>query len=406
MRQWIYQALCAIVLDGQYSNLYIRKHLNELDQKDQALATRIVYGTLQNLLFCEALWQPYVKRVQPKLGVLLSMSAYQLYFLDAVPAYAVIDEAVNIARKTAPKSAGFINAVLRKVDRREFRMPDDPIEALSLKSSVPLWLIRLWTAQYGAKKAEQCTMATTAILPVYVRRNPLRISKAAFENAPHIQRIGDDWIYIGHDLASDLLYQEGKLTVQETGSYQISQFVGPKAGDRILDACAAPGTKTTAMAECMNDQGWIDALDLHAHRVKLIQKDCRRLHLACIHPRVMDACAIDDLGLYDRILCDVPCTGFGVMARKPDIKCRLKPENIDEILPVQKAILSSCSQHLKAGGTLVYSTCTINKKENERQIESFLDAHPDFRLEAMQTLFPDQQHDGFFMARLKRVASK
>ncbi|WP_304999261.1 RsmB/NOP family class I SAM-dependent RNA methyltransferase, partial [Faecalibaculum rodentium] len=196
-------------------------------------------------------------------------------------------------------------------------------------------------------------------------------------------------------------YRQGRMSVQDPGSFEIVKFLDVQDGESVLDVCAAPGTKSMAIAERL-DSGAVDASDVHEHRVELIKTDARRLHLKNVHASVRDARDLSDAGLYDRILCDVPCTGYGVLARKPDIKLKLKPETLDSLLPLQAEILEEAAAHLKPDGKLVYSTCTLDRKENEKQVEKFLDSHPDWQLEEEQTVFPDETRNGFYMARLSR----
>ena len=178
--------------------------------------------------------------------------------------------------------------------------------------------------------------------------------------------------------------------------------IDPKENESILDCCAAPGTKTMAMAERMHNQGHIDSYDLHAHRKELIESDAKRLGIDIVHAGVQDATTFKSSVLYDRILCDVPCSGYGVLSRKPDIKLHMVPEDMDSLIPLQYAILNNVCQYVKVGGVLVYSTCTMNKKENEKQIEKFLSAHEEFSLVDEKTIFSDTRQDGFYMAKLVR----
>ncbi len=400
MRQWIYKALSAVVIQHEYSNLYLRHHLHECPKKDQALATRIFYGTLQNWTYCQKAWQIYAKN-QPnkKIALLLTMSSYQLLFLDKVPSYAIVNDAVQIAKRIQPSSKGFVNAILRKVKPLEL---DDSLSSLAIQYSLPEWLLRLWIKQYGQEQAIENAKASLHILPTYVRRNPMRIDEEGFLSDPNINESKKGLaIYTGNDLSKDSFYIEGKMSAQDIGSYEISRFMDIQKGDCVLDCCAAPGTKSMAMAEAIADECQITCLDLHAHRVDLIKKDANRLGLQSIHALQADATKYQSKLLFDRILCDVPCSGYGVLSRKPDIKLRLKPEDMDELIPLQYAILENVSQYLKEGGILVYSTCTLNKKENEKQVASFLKTHPNFVLLEEKTLFPSEFNDGFYMAKIQ-----
>lgn len=399
MRYWIYNALVNVVIDGSYSNLYLRKHLQEVKEKDRALATRIFYGTIQNYRYCMQAWKPFVSRkVNDKLAILLTMSCYQLLFLDKVPRYAIINDAVNIAKRIQPKAAGMVNAVLRKVNG--VILPDDENKALAIQYSLPDWLVNMWVSQYGMEQCVSMASSSTSILPMFVRRNSFKISHLDFIKDPSFEPYHDLYIYHGQDYFHHPYYLNGYMSAQDEGSYLISQFMDCQRGDRILDCCAAPGTKSFAMAERMHNKGSITSLDLHMHRVELIESDKVRLGLDCVHPVCMDATDLSSLSVFDRVLCDVPCSGYGVLSRKPDIKLRMSDRDMDSLIPLQYRILCEASKHVKTGGYLVYSTCTMNKKENEKQIEKFLKNHASFELVAEKNIFPTSMQDGFYMAKL------
>ncbi len=394
MRFWVYNALDQVVNHGAYSNLYLRKHLQEVDEKDKTLATQIYYGTIQNYLYCHECWSVYAKkRVNKKIDVLLTMSVYQLLFLSRVPSYAILNDAVSIAKRVDKNSSGFVNAILHKVK---------PIEEadIALQYSLPEWLYKMWQGQYGQEIADKLTRSSTATLPTYVRRNQIKIDESKFMDCTDFEKDDDLYLFKGREYFQHEFYKKGYMSTQDKGSYEIVKLMDCKDNDVILDCCAAPGTKTMAMAETMHNKGRIDAFDLHEHRVQLICNDAKRLGLSIVHPHAQDACHLDEFGLYDKILCDVPCSGYGVLARKPDIKLRMKNTDMDSLIPLQYAILCSASKHVKKNGTIVYSTCTLNKKENEKQIQKFLSAYSNFELIEEKTLFPNEKQDGFYMAKL------
>lgn len=414
MRQWIWNALKQVMLHGAYSNLYLKEHLGELDPKDRALATRIFYGTLQNAAYCEACWKRFAKtRVSGSLGVLLTFSVYQLLFLDKVPDYAAVDGAVQLARKKSRSSADFVNAILRRVLEEPLPEPESEEERLALQTSLPLWIIRMWTKQYGWDAAREMAESSVDTLPVYVRINPLRMSEeeaelAGLNKADILEKpMNDLYIYPGDGLEQAEAYRRGQVSVQDPGSYAIACLAAPEPGQTVLDVCAAPGTKTMAMAEQMKGQGEITALDLHPHRAALIAQDAARLGFSdLVTAQARDATDLSGLGEYDVVLCDVPCSGYGVLARKPDMKLHLSMETMDTLIPLQKKLLEQAALHTKPGGRLVYSTCTMNKKENEKQVQAFLQSHPDFVLQEEKTLFPNAQHNGFYMAELLHQPGK
>ena len=396
MRKWLWKALDEVVNKEVYSNLYLRNHLHEVNEKDRALATRIFYGTIQNYRYCRACWSKFVKnKVNDKMDVLLTMSTYQLLFLDKVPSYAVVNDAVNIAKKINVKYAGLTNAVLHKVKHIETK-------DVALKYSLPDWLYKMWVSQYGQEQALIMAKASVNILPLYVRRNLLKTTMEDFSSSEFICVKDPLYIYTQNDYFHHPYYQKGYMSAQDEGSFAIAKFVDPKENERILDCCAAPGTKTMAMAEMMHNKGHIDSFDLHAHRKDLIDSDARRLGIDIVHAGVQDATKFKSSVLYDRILCDVPCSGYGVLSRKPDIKLRMLPEDMDTLIPLQYAILKNVCQYVKKGGIIVYSTCTMNKKENEKQIQRFLKEHDMFSLVDEVNIFSDSKQDGFYMAKLVR----
>lgn len=396
MRKWLWKALDEVVNKEVYSNLYLRNHFHEVSERDRALATRIFYGTIQNYRYCRACWSKFVKnKVNDKMDVLLTMSTYQLLFLDKVPSYAIVNDAVNIAKKINVKYAGLTNAVLHKVKHIETK-------DVALKYSLPDWLYKMWVSQYGQEQALIMAKASVNILPLYVRRNVLKTEVEDFSSSEFICVKDPLYIYTQNDYFHHPYYQKGYMSAQDEGSFAIAKFVDPKENERILDCCAAPGTKTMAMAEMMYNKGHIDSFDLHAHRKDLIESDAKRLGIDIVHAGVQDATKFKSSVLYDRILCDVPCSGYGVLSRKPDIKLRMLPEDMDTLIPLQYAILNNVCQYVKKGGIIVYSTCTMNKKENEKQIQRFLKEHDMFSLVDEVNIFSDSKQDGFYMAKLVR----
>lgn len=411
MREWVYKALVDVIRKKTYSNLYLKEHLREVEEKDQKLATNIFYGTLQNYDLCQYNWKRFTDdRVDPKTRILLTMSCYQLLFLDKVPDYAIINDAVKIAARMLPGQKNLVNAVLRKCANTPLTYPNDPVKALALKTSIPEWLIRLWIKQYSPQQAFRFAQASLDALPVVVRINPLNYSIEEARKCPRLKELPDGlseqsglFEYTGNQIGNDWLYKEGKISVQDPGSFEIARMADAKPGMNILDLCAAPGTKTMAMAEMANNQANITALDLHEHRVKLIEQDAKRLGLDNITASMQDASKVSQpIKQYDVVLCDVPCSGYGILSRKPDLKLRLNPEDIDSLLPVQKELLEAGALQTKPGGTLVYSTCTLNTKENEKQVEKFLAAHPDFSKEEEKTIEPSKQNGGFYLCKMKR----
>lgn len=406
VRKWILNALYAVIFEHAYSNLYLKQNLHQVKEKDRKLATQIFYGTLQNYRYCEAIWKQHAntkQKVPLKIKILLTMSVYQMLFLKKVPSYAIIDEAVEIAKQTKVHTAGFVNAILRKVEKDPSLPEQDPQHSLALRYSLPDWLIKMWIHQYGEQKTEEIAKASNASLPLSIRRNLIDTSEDEIRSLSVMELLQDPiYLYSGGAIYENPYYSQGKISIQDAGAYEIVRFLNPQKEEWILDTCAAPGTKTMAIAERIEGTGEITALDLHAHRVQLIENDIERLHLHNVIAQQQDASDLEGFGLYDRVLCDVPCSGYGTLSRKPDIKLEMKPEDMDSLIPLQYKILEEGAKHVKYDGILVYSTCTLNKKENEKQIERFLKAHNDFEKVDEKTLFPTSIHNGFYMAKLKR----
>ena len=374
MRYWVYRALYEVIVHQVYSNLYLKNNLYQVDCKDQALATNIFYGTIQNYSFCQYVWKQYAHyKVSDKIDVLLSMSVYQLIFLDKVPSYAIVNEAIEIAKKEEPRSKGFVNAILRKINKNKINYPENEFNRLSIQYSLPVWLLKMWDKQYGSMQMRNMLPYCNQIMPLYIRYNPNYTFETTYE---HI--CGTLYKTNLNQIANNQLYKDGKISVQDEGSYQICLFLDIKENMNVLDCCAAPGTKSMAIAEMLHHSGHVDCIELHEHRKELIEKDIQRLSLNNVSCFCQDARDLSSFLEYDRVLCDVPCSGYGVLSRKPDIKLKMKPEDMDTLIPLQYEILESASKHVKKGGILVYSTCTINKKENEKQIEKFIENHSNY----------------------------
>ena len=399
MRYWVYRALYEVIVHQVYSNLYLKNNLYQVDCKDQALATNIFYGTIQNYSFCQYVWKQYAHyKVSDKIDVLLSMSVYQLIFLDKVPSYAIVNEAIEIAKKEEPRSKGFVNAILRKINKNKINYPENEFNRLSIQYSLPVWLLKMWDKQYGSMQMRNMLPYCNQIMPLYIRYNPNYTFETTYE---HI--CGTLYKTNLNQIANNQLYKDGKISVQDEGSYQICLFLDIKENMNVLDCCAAPGTKSMAIAEMLHHSGHVDCIELHEHRKELIEKDIQRLSLNNVSCFCQDARDLSSFLEYDRVLCDVPCSGYGVLSRKPDIKLKMKPEDMDTLIPLQYEILESASKHVKKGGILVYSTCTINKKENEKQIEKFIENHSNYICLEMKTIFTQKEKDGFYMAKLKRI---
>lgn len=410
-REIAFSMLKDICLHNTYSNLLLRKELNKAKEQDKGLITQIVYGTLQNYRLCRYQWEDLVKKLpSDDICVLLDMSIYQLFYMDKVPAYAIINEAVEITKKSIhPKMAKMVNAVLHQAERRKEReVIGNEVKMLAIKTSHPEWIVSMWKAQYGMDVAEKICYANMETKPNAARVNTWKTSKEkllAQDERFHEGYMSKDALLYDGSIAETSSYEQGLISIQDEASQLIARIVDSQPDEEILDVCSAPGTKANHMAELMQNKGHIVCGDLHPHRVELIREGAKRLGITIMEPMVMDATELAEIKgqMFDRVLCDVPCSGYGVLARKSDIKYHMKSEDMDTLIPIQKKILSKSAEHVKPNGILVYSTCTLNKKENEKQIQAFLKEHDDFMLVEERTIFPFEAHsDGFYMAKLQR----
>ncbi len=434
--------LMHIEKQGGFSHLVISQAIERENVKeiDQNLLTEIVYGTLEHKLTLDYYLQPFIQK-QKKLAdwvhILLRMSLFQLLYLDKVPAYAVINEAVEIAKIKGHRGIGsLVNGVLRNVNRqgvRDIKDIEDPLERLSIKTSHPLWLVELWNEAYGLTITEQICEANKQKKLINVRANRLKANKetilsmlkeAEIEAEPSVVIEHGINIVQGNIVQSELM-QEGYVTVQDISSMLAAKFMQVEPRMKVLDTCSAPGGKTTYLAEAMDNTGEVYAYDLHKNKLKLIEGHAERLGLTNIQVDRQDArklTEIHEAATFDRILVDAPCSGLGVIRSKPDIIYNKSIDDIERLQQIQINILAESSQLLKKDGKLVYSTCTINPLENEEVVEQFLQDHSTFEVDASFLteiddslferanktaygiqIFPHTfNSDGFFMTRLIR----
>jgi len=411
-------ALIDIISKKGYSNLVVNQTINKsnLSPQDRSLLTKIVYGTLQNYYLLEWEVNKYISnKTNSKIKLLLLMSCYQLRFLDNVPSYAIINEAVSITKVIQCSwAAGFVNAVLRKLnDNPQGPKLDDfkaEFEYYSIKYSYPYWLIKMWVKHYGEE-------VTLKILQdkrepnISLRVNTLKTTKENLLKNPSFiegNLSPDALIYKGEEGLGTLQeLKDGLVVVQDEASQMSALTLNPSKNTRVLDMCAAPGTKSTHLAQIMENTGEITAIDLHEHRVELIKESLIRLGVNSVKTLVYDSTKLEELyqnESFDYILLDAPCSGFGVAKRKPDILINTHQESLDEIINLQSKLLKVASNLLKKGGFMVYSTCTLNKKENELQIANLLKERKDIKLINEQTIYPFlYDSDGFYIARLEKV---
>ncbi|WP_420707917.1 16S rRNA (cytosine(967)-C(5))-methyltransferase RsmB [Paenibacillus sp. GM2] len=438
--------LTAVEQEGAYSNLLLNGALQKsgLTGPDAGLATELVYGTISRLntidYFLESFVSKGMAKLQPWVRNLLRLSFYQLYYLDRIPPHAAVNEAVNIAKRRGHQGiSGMVNGVLRNVLRRkaELSLPGDLSSAarISLAYSHPEWLVSRWIEQYGEAVAEAICLANNEPPSVSIRVNCSRTSREemlavmkerGLEVAP--SPVSPDGILVlsGGNMALTEWYKDGLISIQDESSMLVGAAVQAIPGMKVLDCCAAPGGKTCHIAERMEGRGHVIANDIHTHKAKLIDDQARRLGLDPVETMTSDAAQLSErfaAESFDRILLDAPCSGLGVIRRKPDLKWTKTPGDITEINAIQRTLLDAVCGLLKPGGVLVYSTCTIERSENAAMVDAFLQRHPEFSLAedmpenwpalqeasarektGLQILPQDYHSDGFYIARLVKTS--
>ena len=434
-------SLFSMAEEGAWSDGALHHYLARaaLPARDAALATRLVYGTVQNQLLCDFYLRRFssvrLKKIAPRVLACLRMGIYQLVLMDKIPAHAAVDETVALVRRYChanDRTVAFANAVLRNAAQavQSGSLPQldcpDKESYYALRYSHPEWLVRLLAGQYGLKETEQIVKADNADAPLSVRVNLLRatpagvlceLADAGISAKPH-PSFPAILLCSGGDVAATPAFAEGRLTIQDAASALAAEVAAPRAGQTVLDCCAAPGGKSFAMAERMGNTGRVISCDIYEHKLARIAEGAKRLGLSIVEPVLQDAAAYRAAyaDMADVVLCDVPCSGLGIIRKKPEI--RFKDEQAIGSLPaIQAAILENCARYVKPGGTLVYSTCTILERENEQVVRAFLKGNPAFQTESwshpacgtqaggMATLLPHRnQTDGFFIAKLRKKA--
>ena len=417
------QILYRIEKEGAYSNIvldeYIQNNRSKLNDKDINLISEIVYGTISWKLTIDYIIQKYSKikinKISPWIINILRIGVYQIIFLDKIPKSAAVNECVNLTKKYGVKSTGFVNAILRKVDKQDY----EKINELHLKYSMPLWLIDELKKDYDIKTVEQICINTNLKPKTTIRVNKLKTTKQDLKEKlkekgiEYEETSEDDFLNIKIKNLSNLdLFNDGYFTVQDISAGMPVKILDAKEGEIVLDMCSAPGGKTTYLAEMMKNKGTIYACDLHKQRLNLVEENAKRLGINIIKTMQCDATVLNDgfIEKFDKILLDVPCLGMGVLKRKPDIKWQRREEDIKEISEIQLKILQTCSKYLKKDGELVYSTCSILKEENENVISKFLkqsnfeikvEEKGNTKTNMIYSILPSKEQDGFFICKLK-----
>lgn len=419
-----------------YANIALARELTKhtVTEQDRRFLTELVYGVVKTAPTLDWMIQKYVTRakksIAPAIWTILQMGFYQLRFMDKVPPSAACNESVNLAKKYGHQgTVKFVNAVLRASIRTPEKIvyPDQDKNLarwMSLTYFHPEWLVKRWIARYGKDGADKLCRMNNEPPALSLRTNTLKTTRdklCAYLTQEGIEHTVSDWteegiLCIGHpSLNTFAPLQSGECQVQDESSMVVAHAVAPKAGDLVIDTCAAPGGKSTHMAQLMKNQGKILSFDIHEHKLAKIGENAARLGITIIETTAKDALTLPGewKDKADCVLVDAPCSGLGVLRRKPDSRWRKSEELLTELPKLQLAILSQASECVKAGGTLVYSTCTIEPEENQEVVEAFLQDHTDFVLEEIPCkktsqekwiqFLPHIDHtDGFFLARMRR----
>ena len=403
-----FDILYQIFKDEAYSNLALDSAINEADGKDKAFINNLVIGVIERKITLDYLINPYLKsKAKPKVMLILYIGVYQLYFMNKVPSSAAINTSVQLAAETGLSYyKSLVNAVLHKIDNN--RISIDEIEDLSVKYSCPQNRINMWKKQYGEDNCNEILRAINGKPPVFAVPNTLFVDEEEllYELMSSSVDCETDGELVKINSAVDISalkhFKDGLFHIQDKSSFECSKALEAREGNTVLDICSAPGGKAFTIAERMNNKGSVFAFDIHEHRVKLINDGAQRHGLSIISAAVNDALEFSEsIPKADRILCDVPCSGFGIIRRKPEIRYK-ELDSVKELPDIQLKILETSSVYLKENSRLVYSTCTLNKKENENVVRAFLEKHGNFRLIKEVTVFPSENGgDGFYYAVLE-----
>ena len=413
-----------IIQNKKYANLTLKHAINEFDQRDKAFIVALVYGVLDKLITIDYIISLFAKgKIQPKIKNMLRMGVYQIVFMDKVPDSAAVSTSVDIAQKVGKGMLkGYINGVLRNISRNKenIEYPKDKIKYISVKYSFPEFFVKELSEEIGISECEKfCAFEDNHNTCIRVDENKADIKEIKQKLNGQNSFYFDNCFYI--DGEPEML-NEGVCSVQSEASIAVVNALGLSENDTLLDCCAAPGGKTVYAATKIKT-GKITALDIHPHRVELIKNNAKR----CSYENIIEAKQADmtkeqNLGTFDKVLVDALCSGLGVLGQKPEIKNTITPDGIKEIESIQKLILNNASKHVKKGGILVYSTCTVRKKENIDLVLDFLNNNSEFSLVSLSGLMGEnfeQTHDlnkgyvqmyphidktdGFFIARMKRI---
>ena len=427
VRELVLDILLEVNEKEQYSHLVIRDVLNKyqyLEKQERAFLTRLAEGTIEHMLEMDFIINSFskvkVNKMKPLIRNLLRMSVYQLKYMDAIPDAAVCNEAVKLSRKRGfGQLRGFVNGVLRNIARElpNLQYPDEklePVRFLEVTYSVPAWMVEQWIRDFGYEQTKKTCASLIEERPITIRTNQTKISpevlkerlKAEGVTVKAIEKLSYAFEISGYDYLQALSsFEEGLFYVQDISSMMVAEIAAPEKGNYIIDVCAAPGGKSSHLAEKMEGTGMVEARDLTEYKVSLIEENKERHGLENLNAVQMNATIYDAASeeKADILICDLPCSGLGVMGKKTDIRYKMTPQKQKDLVQLQRQILDTVHTYVKKGGTLVYSTCTIQKDENAGNVAWFVKKYPEFEVISSEQIFPGgEYHDGFFIAKLVR----
>ncbi len=402
-RQAAYESVYSVIYGGAYSNLELGS--KDVAPQERAFATRLTMGVIERKLTLDYIISKFCKKPKPRVFVILEIGVYQIYFMEKVPERAAVNECVKLAKENALGAyAAFVNAVLRKAaeNKIEIEKTEDWV-----RYSVPEEILSMWKRDYGSDTVKEFLPNMLKEAPLFVITNTLKVTEEKLQEMLKNEGIeaksvgGALKVNFAGDITELKEFKEGLFFVEDLSSNAAVRALAPRKGETVLDVCAAPGGKAFTACTLMQGEGNIYAFDIHESRVKLIEDGAKRLSMD-IRAQKRDALEYStDVPGADKIICDVPCSGFGTARRKPEVKYK-GIEGIKELPEIQLKILGNAVKYLKPEGRVLYSTCTLNKNENESVVERFLDKNKAFENIEMKTKFPTEEGgDGFFYAILQ-----
>ena len=410
---------------GEKSHIVLRQVLDKyqyLSKQDRAFLTRLTEGTIERQIELDYIIDQFSKvktnKMKPVIRNILRNGVYQIKYMDQVPDRAACNEAVNLAVKKGFKTLrGFVNGVLRNISRSlddiSFPSEKNTVAYLSVKWSMPEWIVKNWIEEYGKEKTEEILEMLYTHRDTSIRVNEQQVTKEELIEKLQKENItvkehpqSESVLYIsGYDhLGAVKSFVEGDFQIQDASSVLVAESAGIKEGDYVIDVCAAPGGKALHAAQILRGTGHVEARDLTPYKVEMINENIRRMGFDNIEAMEKDALVYDQDSFEkaDVVIADLPCSGLGVLAKKTDLKYKINPTMQEELVELQRQILDTVYKYVKPEGTLIYSTCTIRKTENEGNTEWFLEKHPEFELDWKKQIFPSEYSDGFYIARFNR----